>query len=168
MGLTALEGMPTATQSGSVDAGLLLQLQTRDSLSAAEPGELFNRRSGLESLARAEGWGGFSWDANDGNRAVQYFCYQAKKFIGAHLAALGNADALVFCGSVAEAHAGVRSQICKGLAAVGILLDEDANSSAVVAPGMAVEISDRQSYIRVLLVRADEQAMIARPAVEAL
>lgn len=160
--------MPTATQSGSVDTGLLRQLQVRSSLSAAEFGGLLNRRSGLESLARAEESGGFSWYLKDRNRAVQYFCYQAKKFIGAYLAALGDADALVFCSSVAESHAGVHREICKGLASVGILLNEAANSGAIVAPGKVVDISDRRSHIRVLLVGADEQAMIAQLAVATL
>ena len=169
MGLTPLEGMPTVTRSGSVDPGLVLQMQNRHSLTDTQLNEFLSRNSGLKALAKSSGADGdFSWDAKNGNSAVQYFCYQAKKYVGAYLAALGDADVLVFTGSVAQGQAAVRAQVCQDLAPVGILLDDAANADAVVGAGAVVEISDRRSHVRVLLVGADEQQMIARLAVETL
>ena len=51
--------------------------------------------------------------------AVEMFCYQARKAIGALAAALGGLDTLVFTGGIGEHAAAVRERICAGLAHLG-------------------------------------------------
>ena len=55
--------------------------------------------------------------------AVALFCYQAKKYLGALVAALGGLDTLIFTGGIGEHAASVRQRICEGLEFFGIRLD---------------------------------------------
>ena len=47
--------------------------------------------------------------------AIEIFCYRARKYIGAYLAAMDGADAIIFAGGIGENSAEVRAQICDGL-----------------------------------------------------
>jgi len=174
MGLTPLEGLVMGTRSGDVDPGLILYLMREHKLDAAQLDDLLNKRSGLKGLS------GISQDmreleaaADAGNRnaliAIQCFCYRAKKYLGAYLAALGGADAIIFTGGIGQGSPGTRARICQGLAGMGILLDEDANRAAQqVKPGQVLEISSRDSAVSVLVIGTDEERMIARQAVQAV
>src|SRR5262245_32607661 len=59
--------------------------------------------------------------------AIEIFCYRARKYIGAYLAAMNGADAIVFAGGIGENSPEVRSHICNGLEWIGIELDEEEN-----------------------------------------
>ena len=173
MGLTPLEGLVMGTRCGDVDPAIVIHLLTEGGMAVAEVDDLLNRRSGLLGLS------GFTHDmrelekaADEGNHdavvAIRVFCYRAKKYLGAYLAALGGADAIVFTGGIGECSAGARARICQGLSSMGIILDEGANQRARVRAGDCVEISDRESRVRLLVVGTDEERMIARQAVQAL
>ena len=56
--------------------------------------------------------------------AIDVFCYQIKKCIGAYSAALGGLDTLVFRGGIGEHAALIRAQICSELEFIGINIDE--------------------------------------------
>jgi acetate kinase len=92
----------------------------------------------------------------DAAQAVEMFCYQIRKFIGAYAAALGGFDALVFTGGIGEHAAPVRAAIVEGLEFLGIELDGDANSRN------AEIISAKRSRCLVRVVKTDEDLMIAR------
>jgi acetate kinase len=135
--------------------------------------DLLNRRSGLRGLS------GLTHDmreiedaADAGNRraliAVQSFCYRAKKYVGAYLAALGGAEAIVFTGGIGQRSPGARARICQGLGSMGILLDEEENRKARPGAGEVVDISDREARVRVLVIGTDEERMIAMQAVQAV
>ena len=78
-------------------------------------------------------------------------------------AALGGLDALVFTGGVGEHSAGVRASVSSRLAFLGVELDPFVN---VHAEGDA-DIAAPRSTVRVLIVTAHEELMVAR-AVRAL
>src|SRR5262245_65426587 len=59
--------------------------------------------------------------------AIEIFCYRARKYIGAYLAAMNGADAIVFAGGIGENSPEVRSHICHGLEWIGVELDEEQN-----------------------------------------
>jgi acetate kinase len=172
MGLTPLEGLVMGTRAGDLDAGLVLHL-LRAGRSVQEVDEMLNKRSGLRGLSGlTHDMRGLEAAAEAGDRqaliAIECFCYRAKKYVGAYLAALGGADALVFTGGIGQGSAGVRARICQGLSAMGILLDEEANRKAAVGPGVVQDISDRESRVRVLVAGTDEERMIARQSVQAV
>ena len=171
MGLTPLEGLVMGTRSGDVDPGLLLFLLRERKMTPEQLDEMLNRQSGLKGLS------GITSDmreleaaADAGNPdalvAIQCFCYRAKKYLGAYLAALGGADAIVFTGGIGQTSAGARARICQGLASMGILLDEEANRKTRASSGQVLDISDRESRVRVLVIGTDEELMIARQSVQ--
>ena len=88
--------------------------------------------------------------------AVALFCYQAKKWIGSFVAALGGLDTLVFAGGIGENAPAIRARICEGLSLFGIELSESRNAAS------AEVISENHSRAKVHVIRTDEELMIAR------
>jgi len=88
--------------------------------------------------------------------AVELFCYQAKKWIGAYAAALGGLDTLVFAGGIGENAPVVRARICEDMKFLGIELDKSRNAKT------AAIISKNSSRVMVRVIRTDEELMIAR------
>jgi acetate kinase len=134
MGLTPLEGLVMGTRSGDIDPSIPVLLANQG-IPASEIDRILNRESGLLGLS------GVSSDmraveaaAADGNPdasfALEAFCYRARKYIGAYLAVLGGADALLFGGGIGEHSAEVRRRICAGFEWAGLTLDEAANNAA--------------------------------------
>jgi acetate kinase len=88
--------------------------------------------------------------------AVDMFCYQLRKTIGALTTVLGGLDTLVFTGGIGEHAAPVRSEVCQGLAYLGIHLDPQQNARH------ASVISAAGSRCIVRVVPTNEDLMIAR------
>src|SRR5215210_4082025 len=102
MGLTPLEGLVMGTRTGDIDPAIVDFIAAKEGLSAQEVETLLNKQSGLigisgltndmrELLAEAH--------ENSDRRAllaIEIFCYRARKYIGAYLAAMDGADAVVF------------------------------------------------------------------------
>ena len=95
--------------------------------------------------------------------AVEIFCYRVRKYVGAYLAALGGADALVFTGGIGENSAEVRARVCEGLGWMGVELDPAANeATAARREGL---ISRGGSRLAVYVIPTDEELLIARDTV---
>jgi acetate kinase len=161
MGLTPLEGLLMGTRSGDIDPGLVLFLLAETP--AAEIDELLNRKSGLLGIS------GVSNDMRDlekqaaaGNEraalAIEIFCYRIRKYIGAYIAAMNGADAVVFTGGIGENARAIRRNICTSIDALGIVIDEEANRTAA---GEA-RISAEGSRIAVWVIPTNEELLIAR------
>ena len=163
MGFTPLEGLVMGTRSGDVDAALVEYLARKENVSAAEVESWLNHRSGLLGLS------GLSndmrellaaYDANPRARlAVEVFCYRARKYLGAYLAALGGAQAVIFSGGIGENAPAVREKICAGMEWCGLRLDQDKNNSAV---GAEACISAPDARLQAYVIPSDEEAIIAR------
>jgi acetate kinase len=169
MGFTPLEGLMMGTRSGDVDPAVVGHLARREGLSVDEVERLLNERSGLlgvsgvssdmrELLKTAEG--------NPDSRAalaVDMFCYRVRKYIGAYLAVLGGADAIVFGGGIGERSAIIRARICDGMGWCDIRLDPVRNETAVdLAPGTAMKISEEDAPVACYVAGVDEETEIAR------
>src|ERR1700756_1776953 len=88
--------------------------------------------------------------------AIDMFCYQMRKQIGALAAALGGLDLLVFTGGIGERAAPVRLEVCRGLEYLGIQLDQQRNESH------ADPISASASPCTLRVIPTNEDLMIAR------
>ena len=95
--------------------------------------------------------------------AVEIFCYRARKYIGAYLAAMGGADAVVFTGGIGENAPAVRAGIVDGLEWVGLRLDETRNAAATGSRGGRITTDD--SRLEAWVIPTDEELLIARDAV---
>ena len=163
MGFTPLEGLVMGTRSGDLDPALVSYLAERESVSISEIESWLNKRSGLLGLS------GLSNDMRElisayetnprARFAVAVFCYRARKYLGAYLAALNGADAVIFSGGIGENVPFVREQICAGMEWCGLLLDKDKNFSTT---GVEGRISTLKSRIQAYVIPSDEEALIAR------
>ena len=91
--------------------------------------------------------------------AIELFCYQAKKWIGAYAAAMGGLDALVFSAGIGEHSAEIRRRICAGMEFLGIQLDGKRNLAAT-RENRKISTDDSQVVVRV--IPTDEEIVIAR------
>ena len=163
MGFTPLEGLVMGTRSGDLDPALIGYLARKEGVSVTEVEDWMNKQSGLLGLS------GVSSDMreliatvdeNPGSAlAVEVFCYRARKYVGAYLAALGGAQALVFSGGMGENAPLIREKICAGMDWCGIKLDPEKNKFVEERDGA---ISSTESRIKVYVIHTDEEAIIAR------
>jgi len=167
MGMTPLEGLVMGTRSGDIDAGAVMALLRSGDYTVAQLDDMLNRRSGLLGMS------GISNDlrhiedqAEQGNdrarMAINVFAHRARKYIGAYAAAMGGLDVVVFTGGIGENSATMRRRILQRLDFLGLRIDEDKNNDAkVTAENNATVISDDSSKVRAVVVKTDEELMIA-------
>jgi acetate kinase len=164
MGFTPAGGLVMSSRTGDLDPGIASFLARRERMSAAGFQDMVNHRSGLLGVS------GTSSDMRDllkresrdvrAAEAVDLFCYQARKWIGAYAAALGGLDTVVFAGGIGENAPAVRARICEGLGFLGVKLDgrRNAAGSALISKG----------NVAVRVIRTDEELMIARSVMRVL
>jgi acetate kinase len=160
MGFTPTGGLMMSTRSGDLDPGVILYLIEEKGMQPSTLDDLLNEQAGLLGVS------GISSDMKDllakkaenpyAAEAVDLFCYQAKKFLGALAAVLGGLDTLIFTAGIGENASAIRWCICQDMGFLGIHLDpsrNDANASI---------ISHDDSPATVRVMRTDEELMIAR------
>jgi acetate kinase len=159
MGFTPTGGLMMGTRSGDLDPGVLFYLLQTQGRSAAAVSALVNKQSGLLGVS------GISADMRDllaaksdprAAEAIDLFCYQAKKHLGALVATLGGLNTLIFTGGIGERAALVRERICAGMEAFGVALDSERNQQD------APIISRANSAVIVHVMPTNEDLMIAR------
>lgn len=162
MGLTPLEGLVMATRSGDVDPALLGYLARVEGVNVAEVEGWLNERSGLLGLAGGSGdvRDLLAREADDprARLALDVFCHRARKYLGAYLAALDGADAVVFTGGVGTHQPEIRRRIAAGFGWAGLALDLPANAATAGTEGV---VSADGAAVRALVVPADEERVIA-------
>jgi len=164
MGFTPAAGLVMGTRSGDLDPGLTSYLMLTESMNAAQFQIMVNEESGLIGISEtsADVRDLLEREASDrrARDAIDIFCYQARKWIGAFTAALGGVDSLVFSGGIGENAAPVRRRICDGLQCLGIELDDSLNDRH------AARISTGRVAVHV--IRTDEESVIARLTAQCL
>jgi acetate kinase len=160
MGLTPTGGFMMGTRSGDLDPSVLLYLMNTRHLNATQIEDLVDRKSGLLGISNVSSDMKTLLErrASDANAefAIKMFCYQLRKQIGAFAAALGGLDLLVFTGGIGERAAPIRSEVCMGLAHLGIEIDGERNAAH------ADLISRDSSRVAVRVIPTNENLMIAR------
>jgi acetate kinase len=175
MGLTPLEGLVMSTRSGDLDPAVVNFLARREGVTAEQVEQWLNERSGLlgisglspnmrQLLTAAE------HEQHAGaTLAIDVFCYRARKYLGAYLAVLGSAEAVVFGGGIGERAPTIRSRICAGMEWCGLALDPERNARAIDVPsGQAVQISRDDARLAAYVVAVDEETQMARETVRCL
>ncbi len=171
MGMTPLEGLMMGTRSGDIDPAVVSVIASKEGLSLHEVERLLNTQSGLLGVS------GVTNDMRElqkemqesGNvrtrLAIEMFCYRARKYIGAYLAAMGGTDAVVFTGGIGENAPAIRTRICGGLEWAGLMLDEEVNERTI---GVEGRISSEQSRLAAYVIPTDEELLIARDTVRCI
>jgi acetate kinase len=162
MGFTPLEGLVMGTRSGDVDPALVPHLHRHLGWSVADIERDLNRESGLKGLAGDNDFRGLerrrAAGDEDARLAFEVYCHRLRKYVGAYYAVLGEVDAVVFTGGVGENVAAVRSAALRGLARLGIEVDEARNAEA---GSRARAVSPDSSDVAVLVVPTNEEWEIA-------
>ena len=159
MGFTPTGGLPMSSRTGDLDPGVMAYLMQSEGLTPAQVNHLINHESGLLGVSET------SSDMRDllesqstdmrAAEAVDLFCYQTKKGIGAFAAVLDGLDTLVFSGGIGEHLPEIRTRVCTGLSFLGIELDHHRNAAN------APIISTDTSRVTVRIIPTNEEQMIA-------
>lgn len=160
MGFTPTSGLMMSTRTGDLDPGVARYLIQSEKLTPEQFNHLVNHESGLLGVSET------SSDMRDllinaatderAVEAIELFCYQVKKYIGAYAAALGGLDTLVFSGGIGESAAVIRARVCAGLEFLDIDIDEKRNA------GNDAVISSGHGRVVVRVIHTDEELMIAK------
>ena len=128
--------------------------------------DLLERRSGLAGISGIGGdmraLRGAAAANADAALAVAMFCYAVRKQVAAMAAALAGIDALVFSGGIGENDRHTRSDVCTGLAWMGVIVDSARNARV---PGV---VSSDESRVVVRVVQSAEDEQIATEAAKLL
>jgi acetate kinase len=169
MGFTPLEGLVMGTRAGDLDPAVIGYLARAESVPEAEVERWLNERSGLLGVSGRSGDMRhlLEAEAEDARAAlaIDLFCYRARKYAGAYMAALGGAPAIVFTGGIGEHSPEIRRRICADMAWCGLTVDDARNRAAV---GTEAVISSDGAAIRALVIPTDEERVIARDVVTCL
>ena len=161
MGLTPLEGLVMGTRAGDHDAAIDLAIMEREGKTPQQMNDLLNKKSGILGIT-----GRFT-DRRDVQKAseegdvrsklaIDVEAYRLKKYIGAYMAAVGGADAVVFTAGVGEMSDLIRAKSLEGLEFMGIKLDPEKNRLAKTR-NAETEISAADSKVKVFVIPTDEE-----------
>lgn len=171
MGMTPLEGLVMGTRSGDLDPAIVSVIARKEGLSSSEVDTLLNTQSGLLGVS------GLTNDMrelqaelkeHDDRRvrlAIEIFCYRVRKYVGAYLAAMGGADAVVFTGGIGENSPDVRARVCEGMEWAGLRIDAVKNQETVGREGV---VSTEDSKLLAYAIPTDEELLIARDTVRVI
>lgn len=165
MGFTPLEGIVMGTRSGDIDPAIMEYLALKEGMSPEQIDGMLNKQSGLLGVS------GITHDMRElldeerenndrrAHLAIEIFVASVRKYVGAYLAELNGADAILFAGGIGENSPRVRERICGSLDRLGIKLDATRNAACV---GVEGEISTDDSPTRIFVVPTNEELLIAR------
>lgn len=173
MGFTPAEGLVMGTRAGDIDAAVMEFLCLHQKKAPSEVMEMLNFQSGLLGVSACssdlETLLHLSQQNPKAKLAIEMFCYRILKYVGAYLAVLGGAEALIFSGGIGENAPSIRAQIIHQMEWYGVKLDSKANNEAVgLAPGQKRKISSEDSSLSVYVIASDENLWIAKDVARVL
>ena len=168
MGFTPLEGLMMGSRSGDVDPSLIPFLIREENMEMDEVMTLLNKKSGLlgisnKSLDTRVLMKDYGKDPRV-TLAMDMFSYRVVKAVGAYLAALGGADAIVFGGGIGENTPLVRERVCASLRWCGVEIDAEKNRTLIELEG---KVSTACSTLQALVVLTEEGLQIAHECIHA-
>ena len=167
MGLTPLAGVPMGTRSGDIDPAVVQFICNKYGMSVDDCLNMLNKKSGVLALSEVSSdFRDLEAGAAEGNEkcrlALDKFCYEVAKYVGAYAAALNGLDVLTFTAGVGENGPDTRAAVCSYLGYLGVKLDEEKNQCR----GKEMLISTPDSKVQVWVVPTNEELMIAQDTAE--
>ena len=167
MGLSPLAGVPMGTRSGDIDPCVVQFICNKYGMSVDDCLTMLNKKSGMLGLSgTSSDFRDLDAGAKAGNEdcklALDKFCYEVAKYVGAYAAALNGIDVLTFTAGVGENDAATRAAICEYLSFMGVKIDPEKNNTR----GKEALISADDSAVQVWVVPTNEELMIAQDTAE--
>ena len=168
-GTTPQSGLPQSNRVGDIDAFAVLYMMKKLNLTPDQMAAVLCSQSGLAGIGGGTGdIRDLEQEAQRGDKrarlALDVFVRAIRHYLGAFMVSLGSVDAISFSGGIGENSAAIRSAVLRDLATFGIALDEEKNC-ALRGEGT---ISSEDSLVRVMVIPANEEAVIARETVAAV
>ena len=161
MGFSPLAGITMATRSGDVDPSLVAFVQEKLGVSSQEMISILNHKSGLLGISQlSPDMRDILAAADKGNDqaqlALDMYVNRIVRYVGAYIAEMGGADAIVFTAGVGENSIPVRKLVTDKLAYFGIKIDQEKNE----CHGVERDLSTDDAKIKTLLIPTNEELMI--------
>jgi acetate kinase len=164
MGLSPQSGLPQNNRVGDLDSFAVPFAMRSLGISLEEAERQLCKESGLKGLS------GVANDIRDihaaaeqgdakAKLALEVYVASARHWIGAYLAQLNGADALVFTAGIGENDARIREAVCANLDQLGVVLDVTKNAqtraqeAVINAPG---------SRVKIMVIPTNEELVVAR------
>jgi acetate kinase len=165
-GASPQSGLPQNNRVGDIDVFAVLHMMKKLRMGPDEMAALLGGQSGLAGIS------GTCGDIRDldeaaakGDKcarlALDVFVRAIRHYVGAFMFELGGVDVMTFSGGIGENSAGIRAAVINRLAPFGAELDEELN----VALKGEGEITTMRSLVKVFVVPANEEAIVARETV---
>lgn len=163
MGLSPLGGIAMVTRSGDLDPSVVTYIMEKDNLTAQEMNSILNKKSGLYGIT------GLNPDFREIEEAsvngyekavvaIELFTTTIAQFVAKYAVVLKGVEAIVFTGGIGENQVNIRKKICEKLAFMGLKIDTEINKTR----GEEIEISTKDSNIKVYVIPTNEELVIAR------
>jgi acetate kinase len=172
MGLTPLEGLIMGTRSGDFDPAIVEYIVAKENLTPSQVNNILNKKSGhIGITGKYSDRRDIVDNAEKGDErcklSLEMECYRLRKYIGAYVAGLGGADAVVFTAGVGEMSPVVREKACEGLECIGLKLDREKNRICRNR-NAEFEISTPDSKIKIFVIPTDEEIVFIEDVVALL
>jgi len=162
-GTSPQSGLPQNNRVGDIDAFAVLYMMKKLGVDADEMARILGSCSGLAGIS------GGSGDIRDLDQAaaagdkcarlaLDVFIRAIRHYVGAFMLELGGLDAISFSGGIGENSVEIRSAVCGNLSGFGIEIDEAVNRATRTEGAISTEISP----VKVLIIPADEELIVAR------
>ena len=164
MGSSAQTGLFNNNRIGDFDPFMTSHLMKKLGKSFDEMLQIFATQCGMLGLS------GVSSDFRDvekaseeGNKqaalAIDVFCGDVRRYLGAFLVELGGADLISFTGGIGEFQKTIREKVCRNLDELGIVLDPEKNAAC---RGMEMSIAADSSKTKIWVIPTNEEIIVAR------
>jgi len=165
-GTSPQSGLPQNNRVGDIDAFAVLYMMKKLNVGPDEMARILGCESGLAGIS------GTSGDMRDLDEAAATGSHRARlaldvyvrairRYLGAFMLELDGVDVISFSGGIGENSWETRAAVCRNLAAFEIEIDEAVNRAARTAQ----VISTKTSAVKVLIIPADEESIVARDTV---
>ncbi len=169
MGMTPLAGVMMGSRCGDLDPAVAMYIAESKGLSAREVDVILNKKSGLIGICGMNDMRDIHKSVEEGNEqaklAVDMFSYRVKKYIGAYFAALGTVDAIAFTAGIGENDDIIRTEVCKDLEGLDIILDAEKNKGRISS---RKQINAEESRVQVWVIPTNEELQIAQDAISVI
>ena len=163
MGFTPLAGVMMGTRSGDVDPSIIPYIMEKEGLNAKEVVDMLNKKSGLLGVSmKYSDYRDIRSAIDEGDEqailANKIFVNTVVKYIANYYVELEGIDALVFTAGLGENSSPARHDIISKLKVLGISIDEEKNKTT----GEEIELTSKDSKVRVFAIPTNEELMIAK------
>ena len=163
MGFTPVAGIPMCARSGDLDPSIVTFLMKKEGLTPDEIEAILNKESGVLGISGVSpDFRDIEKEADEGNKrailARKAYCYLVAQYIAKYGVAMNGIDVIAFTAGIGENQINIRTMICENLEWLGVKIDLEKNNTR----GEEIEISTKDSKIKVWVVPTNEELVIAR------